>query len=404
MTFGASDYKIAAEEHVSAARELYVRQRYVLAHYVAGLAVECMLRAYRGRIDPVFYGRHDLYLLEDGNLLSPETVAGELIGRQAHVERLRICLAPVLRGQLPLNAWLCGPPGSGKTLLARWAVEGACSSAASRIGVYVNCWQHRSLYGVLQAIIDQLKILGAEAQDTNIKLDRVRQALRGRPFVVILDEIDRPMPAQREEIIYGLLSLPKGALACIANGTHALATMDERVRSRLSPVVIQLSPYSAKELEAILTDRARRALAPDSWTPAVLRRIVATANGDARAAIQVLRQAAATAEMSGNAKLTTRLVEQCLRPWRLVQQEARIASLSEHEMILFDQAKQQGPLRASELARRYAACCRSRNIQPMARRTFTKYLSRLSAAGLLDASGHSPGPGGRIVRAITAES
>jgi len=289
-------------------------------------------------------------------------------------------------------------------LLARWAVQEACGSASSRVAAYVNCWEHRSLYSVLQATIDQLKILGAEAQDTNIKMDRIRQALRGRPFVVILDEIDRPMPAQREEIIYGLLSLPKGALACIANGTHALATMDERVRSRLSPVVIQLSPYSAKELEAILTDRARRALAPDSWTPAVLRRIVATANGDARAAIQVLRQAAATAEMSGNAKLTTRLVEQCLRSWRLVQQEARIASLSEHEMILFDQAKQQGPLRASELARRYAACCRSRNIQPMARRTFTKYLSRLSAAGLLDASGHSPGPGGRIVRAITAES
>jgi Cdc6-like AAA superfamily ATPase len=113
----------------------------------------------------------------------------------------------------------------------------------------------------------------------------------------------------------------------------------------------------------------------------------------------------ATATVTGwNAKLTTRFVEQCLRPWRLLHQEARIASLSEHEMILFDQAKQQGPLRASELARRYAACCQSRNIQPMARRTFTKYLSRLSAAGLLDVSGRSPGPGGRIVRAINAES
>ena len=111
--------------------------------------------------------------------------------------------------------------------------------------MYVNCWQHRSLYSVLQAITDDLKILGAEAQNTNVKLVRIRQALRGRPFVVILDEIDRPIPAQREEIIYGLLGLPRGALACVANGTQVLATMDERVRSRLSPMVIQLSPYSA---------------------------------------------------------------------------------------------------------------------------------------------------------------
>lgn len=61
MTFGADSYKAAAHEHVNAARELYNRQRYALAHYVAGLAVECMLRAYRCRIDSVFDSRHDLH-------------------------------------------------------------------------------------------------------------------------------------------------------------------------------------------------------------------------------------------------------------------------------------------------------------------------------------------------------
>jgi Cdc6-like AAA superfamily ATPase len=282
-------------------------------------------------------------------------------------------------------------------------VESTCGGATSRIGVYVNCWQHRSLYGVLQAIIGELKILGAAAQDTNVKLDRILQAVRGRPFIVILDEIDRPMPARREEIVRGLLSLPRCALACIAQGTQALAVMDEGVRSRLSPVVIHLAPYSAKELEAILTDRARRALAPDSWTPAVLKHIATAANGDARIAIQILRQATASAETSGNTKLTPRLVEQCLRPLRLVQHEAQLAGLSKHEKILLDQAKQHGPLRATELARRYAGCCQNRNIRPMARRTFTKYVSRLSAAGLLETSGQIPGPGGRIVRAATAD-
>jgi len=342
------------------------------------------------------------HLILDGNLLSTEATVDEPIGRQAEIERLKTSLAPMLRGQLPLNTWVCGPPGSGKTMLARWAVQATCGSAATRVGVYVNCWQHRSLHSVLGAIISQLKILGAEAQDTNVKLDRVRQALRGRPFVVILDEIDRPMPAQREEIIYGLLGLPKCALACIANGTQTLATMDERVRSRLSPVVIRLSPYSAKELEVILTDRARQALAPNSCTPAVLKRIAAVANGDARVAIQILRQAATAAEMSGNTKLATCFVERCLRTWRLVRQEARLAGLSEHEKILFEQVKQHGPLGASELARRYVACCQGRNIRPMARRTFTKYLSRLAAAGLLETSSQPQGPGGRIVRSVPA--
>jgi len=64
MSFNAYDYLSAAREHVHGARELYSMRRYVLAHYVAGLAVECLFRAYRLRIDATFDERHDLRLLE----------------------------------------------------------------------------------------------------------------------------------------------------------------------------------------------------------------------------------------------------------------------------------------------------------------------------------------------------
>lgn len=60
MAFNAEDYRIAAEEHVTAANQLYGLRRWALAHYVAGLAVECMFRAYRVRIDPQFDEKHYL--------------------------------------------------------------------------------------------------------------------------------------------------------------------------------------------------------------------------------------------------------------------------------------------------------------------------------------------------------
>lgn len=53
-------YRDAASEHVTVARELYDAERFVQANYLAGLAVECMLRAYRVRIDPEFDSRHDV--------------------------------------------------------------------------------------------------------------------------------------------------------------------------------------------------------------------------------------------------------------------------------------------------------------------------------------------------------
>lgn len=58
--FSAESYRDAAREHAPVAEELYDAGHYVLAIYVAGLAVEAIFRAYRYRFDPEFDARHDL--------------------------------------------------------------------------------------------------------------------------------------------------------------------------------------------------------------------------------------------------------------------------------------------------------------------------------------------------------
>jgi hypothetical protein len=63
MSFNAEVYFAAAQERTKEIEDLYKARRYVLAHYVAGVAVECILRAYRFRRNPQFDARHDLYLL-----------------------------------------------------------------------------------------------------------------------------------------------------------------------------------------------------------------------------------------------------------------------------------------------------------------------------------------------------
>ena len=311
---------------------------------------------------------------------------------------MRTCLASALHDQPPLNAWLCGPPGSGKTLLARSAVENACSSTASRIGVYVNCWQHRSLHCVLLAIIGELKIFTAEARDTNIKFDRIRRAFRERPTVVILDHIDRPMPAQREEIIEGILNLPKVGLICIANSTQTLAAMDAHVRSHLSPMIIEMPAYTPQEMKTILTDRAQRGLAPDSWTPAILRRIAAASNGDARKAINLLRQAAATAEQNGGDRIDLRLISPILKQWHALAEETKLTSMTEHEKVILQVAQAQGPLRTTALAQAYRTYCHESGLPPVAKRTFYKYLNRMVPLGLLHVADRPTTQGGRLVR------
>lgn len=61
MESTAESYRSAALEHLERAQTLHTEGHYYLAHYVAGLAVECMLRARRRKFSAEFDARHDLY-------------------------------------------------------------------------------------------------------------------------------------------------------------------------------------------------------------------------------------------------------------------------------------------------------------------------------------------------------
>ena len=63
MDFTAESYRIAALEHLQRAQEFHAEGHYFLAHYFAGVSVECLLRAFLLRISPEFDARHDLYQL-----------------------------------------------------------------------------------------------------------------------------------------------------------------------------------------------------------------------------------------------------------------------------------------------------------------------------------------------------
>lgn len=56
----AQTYRDAAKEHLGRADQLWDEEQYFLAHYVAGLAVECHLRAYLRQVTKEFDARHDL--------------------------------------------------------------------------------------------------------------------------------------------------------------------------------------------------------------------------------------------------------------------------------------------------------------------------------------------------------
>jgi len=77
MRIDAVDYFDAAKERLNEANLLYENERYSLALYVAGVAVESLLRAYIFRLEPKLEAAHDLELLLDASNLRKITTPSE---------------------------------------------------------------------------------------------------------------------------------------------------------------------------------------------------------------------------------------------------------------------------------------------------------------------------------------
>lgn len=103
--FTAQSYRDAAQEHLSEARFLHHQaHRYYLAHYWAGVAVECILRAHGLLEDDEFTGRHDLSNLAsraDFFRLAREAKQSEYVAKVTEVNlRWRSAHRYVTEGQL----------------------------------------------------------------------------------------------------------------------------------------------------------------------------------------------------------------------------------------------------------------------------------------------------------------
>ncbi len=213
-------------------------------------------------------------LLKTPSVLAESFLTEALIDRKHELAELRRALLPLVNRRTPRNVWVHGPPGCGKTSVVKFVLNES-EDRHGILGVYVNCWETATWHSVLDRITRDLRILSADRLNSVYKMERLEHAIRGKALVVVLDEIDRPVPRDRDAIIYNLCSMPNVALMCICNSRYYYQLLDERVKSRLAAMLLEFNPYPTQAIRAILDQRAALSLMVDAAQPEVLRRIVA---------------------------------------------------------------------------------------------------------------------------------
>ncbi len=309
---------------------------------------------------------------------------------------------------------LTGGIGSGKTVLGHRLAEDLRSVGRVRglpvQTLYVNCWRRSNDRTIL---LELLRGVGTHLPDRGYgpaeMLDVFEQGLRKSPGhrLIVLDEVGG-LVRQGTRLVYLLTRSREVALGAISllliAPDDVLPYLDPASRSSFGVTHrLPLARYSEETLLSILEARAALALRPGSLAAETLRPLAraAASGGDARFALELLLNAARSAEAEGRREIGPEDVRAARGALAPTEGELRLEALPLPALfVLLACARSlHGPKDsvATEMARRsYASIAEEYGARPVSRVTFWRNVKSLERDGFLDVEPARPGDSARL--------
>lgn len=322
-------------------------------------------------------------IIADPDVLEEEFIPQNIPCREVQKKELAFCLSTIERGMKPLDCLCHGKPGTGKTVLVKYVLQQA-EENTNALSFYVNCWENKTLSLILDRLLEKAGIVLAERNYFS-KISRLKKRIGSRPCVVALDEVDKLDRISLNDILYMLKGMGKVGIVCISNTRNYILDVDPRTISRIRWRSIKFPRYSDEKLLTILNHRIVncRGLYPDTYSRSTLTKIADLAAGDARIAIQLLRNSAFIAEKANRSKISEEDVQKGYEEVREIKKKYYLKRLTSHHKLIVEIVKKNPKILSKDLYDDYVHQSKRSGITPKSRRTISNYINELIELGYL---------------------
>lgn len=219
-----------------------------------------------------------------------------LLHREKEQFAIANTLRPLFAERTGKNMLIYGRPGIGKTVAVKHVFREIEEEHEEVLPLYVNCWQHNSTYKISIALCDLIGYKFYQNKKTTEIFKDLQSRFNKTAIAFCFDEVDK---LEDFDFLYTVLEeVYRKSILLISNYKEWYTTLDERLRSRLQPELLEFREYSPAEIHDILVQRLSFAFHAGVFQDAAFDAVVhhTIAQSDIRAGLHTLRLAAEAAE------------------------------------------------------------------------------------------------------------
>jgi len=273
-------------------------------------------------------------LFKNPDALEYEFMPKLFLYREQEQRKLASVIAPLFQEKTGRNAFIFGPPGIGKTLAMRKVIEELEERTDDIVPLYINCWSKNTTFKILIEMCGQLEFRFTQNKRTEELLKVVKQLLNKKSAVFIFDEIDK---VEDFDFLYSMVEdIYKKSIIIITNYKEWLIDLDERIKSRLLPEMIEFRQYSPQETEGIIKQRRDYAFHANVWEDDAFNLVCQkTAEmKDIRTGLYLMKEAGNLAEAKSSRKITLHFAQEALSKIKEFQSKDSDGLQNEEQAIL----------------------------------------------------------------------